>query len=209
MDKYRITVQDLAAAKKMYEEDEPRSLFYHAATALVALAVEGKAPLTVAQALAVLLQTWNVSYYRFHGFSNQHLADIQDVVKDNLSAIAPFKNRSIASFASDDEAAVTRIFNNFERVLKQVGAAKSLHLLAPGFFPLWDGAIAVGYGLRLKGSGNNASRYLRFMEYARDQVKELSGKVENPLKAIDECNYCRYTLAKKKKKKPPRSSPQN
>jgi len=40
-------------------------LFYRAATELVSLALEGKTSLSVAEALAVLLQTWNKIFYQY------------------------------------------------------------------------------------------------------------------------------------------------
>jgi hypothetical protein len=44
--------------------------------------------------------------------------------------------------------------------------------------------------------GTNAKRYWAFMRKVRDQVLALGPKLgddTNPLKAIDEYNYCKYT----------------
>jgi hypothetical protein len=57
---------DLVNSRRAFEANEPRDLFYRAATELVALAREGRTSLTLAEALAVLLQTWNKAYYRFY-----------------------------------------------------------------------------------------------------------------------------------------------
>jgi hypothetical protein len=80
-------------------------------------------------------------------------------------------------------------------VLRPVGAAKALHLLAPRFFPIWDRTIAGQYGFRLAKAGLNGRRYWRFIHIARDQCRQLqeAGYTENPLKAVDEYNYCRHT----------------
>ncbi|MCR4403910.1 MAG: hypothetical protein NUW06_01205 [Candidatus Acetothermia bacterium] len=89
-----------------------------------------------------------------------------------------------------------RVFEDFERVLGPVGAAKCLHLLAPRFSPLWDRAIARAYGLSLGKSGKNGYRYYLFMRITKEQVDSLGGEGaigSNPLKAIDEYNYCKYT----------------
>ena len=40
-----------------FEENEPRDIFYRAATELVALALQGSTTVSVAEALAVLLET--------------------------------------------------------------------------------------------------------------------------------------------------------
>jgi hypothetical protein len=64
------------------------------------------------------------------------------------------------------------------------------------FFPLWDRAIAEAYGLALRQRGRNAERYCCFMRITKEQCKELGGEQtigRNPLKAIDEYNYCKYT----------------
>jgi hypothetical protein len=54
----------------------------------------------------------------------------------------------------------------FKKVLGKTGAAKSLHLLAPRFFPLWDTKIAKTYGVK---NGMEADRYL----HLADDTKRL------------------------------------
>ncbi len=50
------TIQDIKAARNAFEANEPRGLFYRAATELVSFALEGKTSLSVAEALAVLFR---------------------------------------------------------------------------------------------------------------------------------------------------------
>lgn len=191
-----LTMQDMRIAHRTFEDNEPRDLFYRAATELVRLALSGKTSLKVAEALAVLLQTWNKVYYQYRGFDSQHFADIDRLIKGNYVTVTALRKRSVASYGHKDRANVTGVFNSFEVVLGPVGAAKCLHLLAPRFFPLWDRAIAVGYGFPLKRIGCNAERYCDFMEIVKSQCDNLGGQRKigrNPLKAIDEYNYCRYT----------------
>jgi hypothetical protein len=57
---------DLARAHGVFRAHESRDLFYRAAIALVGLAKAGTVDLTVGEALAVLLRTWNSAYYRYH-----------------------------------------------------------------------------------------------------------------------------------------------
>lgn len=61
------TIHDLDQSHKDFEILEPRDLFYRAATELVDLAISGKTKLSLAEAIAVLLQTWNIC--RFLGSS--------------------------------------------------------------------------------------------------------------------------------------------
>jgi hypothetical protein len=191
-----LTIREIEAARQAFEAHEPRDLFYRAATELVALALDGRTSLSVAEALAVLLQTWNKMFYRYRRFDSQHFADIERLIRDHRSMLITFRQRSIQSINQEDESEVVRVFKAFEEVLGPVGAAKCLHLLAPRFFPLWDRAIADAYSLPLRPRGRNAERYWRFMGIVKKQVQSLGGEQaigRNPLKAIDEYNYCKHT----------------
>jgi len=190
------TSEELRKARQVFLEHEPRDLFYMVASELIELAVEKKTEITLAEALAVLLQTWNRAYYQFRRFDNQHFSDISSLVANYAQALFEYRKRSILSFAEDDIPKVKEIFNAFEEVVGPVGASKSLHLLAPGFFPLWDRRIASTYGSGLGPVGTNAMNYCRFMSCAKEQYASVKGQLpesENPLKSIDEYNYCRYT----------------
>jgi hypothetical protein len=190
------SIQDLKKARQVFETNEPRDLFYRAATELVALSLEGTISLSVAESLAVLLQTWNKMFYQYQKFNSQHFADIERLISDYHSALMEYRQRSIVSFNQADEDQITPLFRDFETDLGPVGAAKCLHLLAPSFFPLWDRAIADAYGCQLQRKGRNAERYCRFMRIVKEQVEHLGGQDvigPNPLKALDEYNYCKFT----------------
>lgn len=189
-------IEEVNKAHKVFEANEPRDLFYRVATELVNLAICGTTSLSLAEALAVLLQTWNRAFYRFRKFNHQHFSDIERCLNCHEQVLLSLRQRSIKSFCEEDEIVVKRIFGDFEEVLGPVGAAKCLHLLAPHFFPLWDRAIAQAYGLTLRQKGRNAERYCHFMRITKNQCKFLDGKQidgQNLLKALDEYNYCKYT----------------
>jgi len=190
------TEQDLKLARETFLENEPRDLFYRVATELIQLSIEGKTQITLPEALAVLLQTWNRSYYRFKPFDNQHYTNICNLLERLSTSVFRFRERSILSLAKDDLSNIVEIFDEFEQVLGRVGAAKSLHLLAPKFFPLWDGAIAKAYKVSLGPVGSNSGKYLKFMLSVRHQCKQLQElrlQEQNILKRIDEYNYCHFT----------------
>jgi hypothetical protein len=190
------TREELHDAHRTFGEYESRDLFYRAATDLVTLALRGETSINVAEALAVLLQTWNRSYYRFHPATAQHFEDLEAVLAKDVGWLADIRRRSIDSFGATDEAALISTFDDFEFVLGPVGAAKALHLLAPNFLPLWDGEIARTYGLGLARTGLNGPRYVRMTRTVQAQVARLGGAAAvegNPLKRIDEYNYCHYT----------------
>lgn len=191
-----LNAAEVQAARETFALKEPRDLFYRAATELISSALDGKSSLTTAECLAVLLQTWNKAYYQYRPFDHAHFKEIDALLESHGGSLHAFRRRSIKGFSDTDEKPVTAIFDAFDRVLGPVGAAKCLHLLAPRFYPLWDRAIADGYQCALKTRGMNATAYLRFMRIARDQAEYLCKQtvaMNDPLKAIDEYNYCKYT----------------
>ena len=76
-----------------------------------------------------------------------------------------------------------------------VAVAKALHLLAPNFFPIWDGKIAAAYGYS---SGKTAvENYIIFCEKIKRVAKNVCDGIQRKdkplLKFIDEYNYAKYT----------------
>ena len=120
---------------------------------------------------------------------------LEALLESYHESLARYRQRDIEGLMDEDESPAKELFAAFENVLFPVGAAKCLHLLAPRFFPLWDRAIAAGYGLALDKKGDNAGRYWTFMQFARRQIQRLgeSYSGNNPLKSLDEYNYCAYT----------------
>jgi len=196
------TVGEIDAGRKAFRQREPRDLFYRVATELIDLSIRKATTLSVPEALAVLLQTWNKNFYRFQdAFSETHLKEIEDLVDSHWAQIIAFRQRSIESFGASDQPVIVSLFTHFEGVLRPVGSAKCLHLLAPRFFPLWDRAITKAYRIWLKRGPCNAELYLRFMGYAKQQSDALRREGEtcqDLLKAIDEYNYVTYTLKEEK-----------
>lgn len=193
---YELSSNDLRLARTAFDANEPRNIFYRAATELVGLAIRGETSLTVGEALSVLLQTWNKAYYQYHKFNNAHLTNIENLVADHRSVLVAFRARSIDSLDNRDHDVVNDLFQDFENVLGPVGAAKTLHLMAPDFFPLWDRKIAKGYDLPLGRSGSNGNRYCQFLLISQIQcraLKQHDAGALNRLRAIDEYNYCKYT----------------
>ena len=196
MDDHLVTPSHVKCARDAFEANEPRDLFYRAATEFVDLRFRGETSLTLAEALSVLLQTWNRVYYQYRKFDNPHFASIEKLLLEQRTFLAGYRNLVIDNLDYRDRAAVSNLFREFEVILGPVGAAKTLHLLAPRFFPLWDRAIAKAYRLPLGRAGLNGDRYWRFMLIAQRQSRELRYQdpdCQNPLKSIDEYNYCRYT----------------
>lgn len=189
------TVAEIEAARRTFVEQEPRDLFYRVATELIDLSLRQLTKISLAEALAVLLQTWNKAYYQYRRFDQDHLRQIEELVDRHGSLLGNLRSRSILTFEDSEGDRVRVLFAHFAEVLGPVGAAKCLHLLAPSFFPLWDRAIAKAHGLKLDGCAQDD--YVRFIRIVKQQCTVLTTSgAEWPdlLKAIDEYNYCKYTL---------------
>ncbi len=190
------TVDELNEAHRRFQEYEPRDLFYRVATELIELSSAGRTRITVAEALAVLLQTWNAQYYQYRPFTEQHFREIERLLETHLKGALSFRSRSIDSVTQTDLKTVEALFDHFEQVLGPVGAAKALHLLGPNFFPLWDREIARCHRCDLNKVGDNGANYMAFFLLTLQQVRTLLPLQPDGaglLKRIDEYNYCKYT----------------
>jgi hypothetical protein len=192
-----LTLGAIERARAEFLQREPRRLFYRVAIELMDLSRKGGTTIKTSEALAVLLQTWNASFYRFgRKFSENDFVKIHRLLKTHHRTIEDFRCRSIESLVQEEEGTLRTLFDQFANVLGSVGASKSLHLLAPPFFPLWDRSIAKVYGVNL--DRNYAPiEYVRFMHLVKNQCKALADQGAtwpDLLKAIDEYNYCKFTL---------------
>lgn len=193
----RPSLQDLERAHEIFLEIEPRQLFYRVASQLVRLAREGSGEIDLAEALAVLLLTWNRRYYnRKRPFTEQHVQDIQTLCEEWRGALDDVESRSIANLDDQDKENVQSLFRAFGDVLGPVGASKALHLLAPDFFALWDNPIAEAYGKALNTpykERKTAEGYWAFMQETHSQYSAISCAGDIPLlKYLDEYNYLKY-----------------
>jgi hypothetical protein len=193
LSQYALSKKAVARGRKAFARRESRDLFYKVAIELIDLVRRGATRVSLEEALAVLLQTWNRTHYRFKPFDEAHFLAIRELLRRHRSELARSLTAPIERLDAGRKDRIVACFQAFETVLGPVGAAKTLHLLAPGFFPLWDRAIATHYGVSLGSAGSNGERYWRFMDICRYQSSGLSRGTHDRLKAIDEYNYCRYT----------------
>lgn len=196
------TPDELNRARELYEENEPRDLFYRVGRDLVERTRAGQSDFTLTEAVSVVLLTWNGRFYNRKDtpdFDAQHIADIDALIERHRDALDAYHERSIETLHEDEQAAIETIFDDFERLLGPVGAAKALHVLAPRFFALWDRPIAEGASFYMgkRDQGTNANLYWRWMLRVQGEAQEVGGEAqwgEGLLKRLDELNYCRYTL---------------
>lgn len=184
-----------------FEKHEKRDAMYKVATFLVSH-FWGK-PSDMADGLGVLLLTWNQAFYRYGIFDFDKL---EKCISVNFKKIENFRNRDISTLLSSDEDDIRHLFNQFLEALQidsgkmqgrksPVAVAKTLHLLAPNFFPLWDDKIARAYGCYY--NEKPAEKYISFCKITKsivNKVKDFIVRSDKTLtKLIDEYNYSKYT----------------
>ncbi len=190
------TLGDLEEARRVFELEEPRGLFYKVASELVDRALRGESSTSVSEAVAVLLQTWNAQFYRFRGgFTETDYRTIDALLQKHMGDLLKLRPLSIETASSEQLDHASWIFSAFEPGLGATGASKCLHLLAPRLYPLWENGIQKAYGFYLTYAPDRSRDYRRFMEVARQSILAFGGESalgRNPLKAWDEWNYCNY-----------------
>ena len=147
--------------------------------------------LAVASGLGIMLRAWNHQFYRFRGgWTEAQAKELAAAISKNLTTIDSFRRRELVGISARDELPILNLFVAIEKAAGPVGAAKSLHLLAPNFFPLWDRGIATAYGLPVSETG-----YLAMCMTTCSQLRELSPSSAVDLKMLDEYNYAKFTRA--------------
>ena len=201
MNTHRLTPAEVRRGSQAFRSHERRSAMYKVATFLIDHF--WGAPADMADALGVLLLTWNQALYRFGSFD---FASLEHVLHENLTCLGEYRAREILSLTEADAPAIEALFGYFLDALRiadgkkkgarsPVAVAKALHLLAPRFFPLWDDKIAKAYNCRY--STNPIAKYLAFMWITKSHAADLHGKIDvgdsSILKIIDEYNYAKFT----------------
>ncbi len=198
---YPVDPKEILRGSKAFRSHERRDAMYKVATFLMSH-FWGK-PSEMADALGVLLLTWNNALFRYGIFD---FSAIEAALRLNMNDLNAYRTRDILSFTLADEPPIDILFNSFLDALKiadgkskgtrsPVAVAKALHLLAPAFFPLWDNKIAKGYHCHY--SVKPSVKYLKFIRISKNMAEKIKGLVDTEgttlLKMIDEYNYARFT----------------
>jgi hypothetical protein len=148
-------------------------------------------PRQVADAIVVLLEIWNKAFYnRYHCPKAQA---VEKALRKNWSAIDGFARRSILDYDPEvDSQKISHLFcamlkplkgrdQKGQKLLTPVGVAKTLHFLAPRFFPMWDNRIARESGCAWPHARSAAGCYLRFIA----QIKGICDSLVNEYAAAN------------------------
>ena len=185
-----------------FQAHEPREAMYKTATFMVEH-FWGR-PRDMADGMGALLLTWNQAFYRYGAFDFDLL---EEALRTNMAVIKELRSRDILSLVETDEPNIRRLFLKFLDALQikegkkegcksPVAVAKALHLLAPGFLPLWDDKIAKAYDCHYKPHPDR--KYVTFAYKMKTLARQLQKHVPPDcdrtfLKLIDQYNYAKYT----------------
>jgi hypothetical protein len=198
---HTISPEKLKEGYLAFQQKERRDAMYKTATFLVEH-FWGKHT-EVAEGLGVLLCVWNHAFYRNGPFDYDLL---EKCIASNQTLLTAFRKRNILTYSPDDDRQIKPLFQEFLEALRicegkckgrgtPVGVAKALHLLAPGFFPLWDEKIARAYDCYY--TSDPPGQYMAFVVKTKPIAEALAthGNVDSKtlLKLIDEYNYAKYT----------------
>lgn len=159
----------------------------------------------MASGIGGLLHVWHQGFYRFGDFD---FNELRECIGRNLKVINKSRDRHIDDLVSSDEDEIRRLFKEFLNALRSrnkkgirrspVAVAKTLNLLAPHFFPIWDDKIADEYNCSFVFSEFGPSEYISFSRKMQKMAEKVKNYVPLPddrslLKRIDEYNYSKYT----------------
>ena len=151
---------------------------------------EGHNKMVCVGSVEILLQTWNMAWYR-----SLKPRKKQRLTKEILYLLRKhYKNinvrRSISSLNQRDKKKISLLFNEFRKKLGPVGTSKALHLLNPKFFPIWDNSIADHYHKYLHkcnpqkhhpGKAMSCDCYFQFCLDSKEILKAIPRRMRNEL----------------------------
>ena len=214
-----LTWKLLERTHSKYLSEEPRDAIYKTSLKLIE---DNWNDLTeLSNSLGFLMLTWNSAFYRYGSFDYDL---IQKCLVKNKGKLDNFRQREILSLKNNEKEEIGRIYKDLLHSLaakgrnggknegkvaySPVSVAKALHLLCPGFFPLWDNSIAETYGCKWGSADTSFENYWQFMMKSLMQVTNLSEQKNLPitlrnsgiLKLIDEYNCILFATEHKSDK---------
>ncbi len=149
------------------------------------------------------LLSYNQAFYRYGIFDFDRLGTC---IRANLFKLSIFRERNITDLLESDEEVIKGLFREFLEALQidsgktqgrksPVSVSKTLHILAPDFFPMWDYKIARAYGYDYY--KNPDEKYILFCRTMRIFANRVKGYITHSdktlVKRIDEYNFEKYT----------------
>lgn len=144
------------------------------------------------------LNAWGVK--RNVGGNKYWQRELTKVIRTKADKFEKFRQEKLENAPIEkykDE--IKECYKLFKNIIRQVAAAKVLHLICPEFFPPWDTAIAKAYRQRVHKDRDikpfNSNDYFRFMKWVQEFIKnnsivlsDLEKKYKNSkVRLVDEC----------------------
>lgn len=192
-----IDCNELFKGSQEFVKHEKRDAMYKVATFLVSH-FWGKS-FDMADGLGVLLLTWNERFYRYGSFDFDKL---ENFISKYISELENFRKNNILNFNKFHENQIRELFDELLDALSvgnrksPVAISKTLHILAPDFFPLWDDEIAKNYGCYWSNSNKSTDSYLKFMEINKRLAKQIienystENGIDENAAILDICKKC-------------------
>ena len=111
--KYHIKPNEIEKGSKAFRRHEKRDAMYKVATFLIDN-FWGK-PQEMADALGVLLLTWNNALYRYGMFD---FTKLEQILARRMNKLEVFRKRDILTFSNADAKTIKTLFNEFLDALK-------------------------------------------------------------------------------------------
>ena len=225
----KISYKDLIRACQFYAQKEERDCVYP--EALNGTQTKFGDPKSMTKAISSLLSIWHLVFYRFGNFSQEKL---EECITDNLPALKNYQYLNLREFnlTESESDNIRLLFDSFLDATagknskftrrSPTAVSKTLNLIAPCLFPLWDEAISLAYDCWWVYSDFGANDYINFMQISKSQIFEILDEYmrvnsiadlktaeqrliseclaisgnrysKSLLKIIDEYNYAKYT----------------
>lgn len=185
---------------------EPRAFCYELATEFINQAKKTAGEgwyedINTIKGILLLLYTWNFAAKETKKLNFQNVSELVRNTKDDLKFLEKYSIRTVDEGAWD---AIKRVFDQFRSLFGQTGASKSLSLLNPELFVMWDTAIRK----RLKKelipgimNGETGEYYMIFLKGIQKIIEEYRITEKLPqdsvvAKKVDEYNYVRIVMNK-------------
>jgi len=94
-------------------------------------AINGTGELNLAEAVSILLLTWNRRFYQ--GQRRFKMVQIERLLCNNYLSIVAYRQRNISSLSKNDKKPIITLFKKFEKKNRSSRNSKTLHLLALNF----------------------------------------------------------------------------
>ena len=108
---------------------------------------------------------------------------IAELIQSDCKRLKDFRRKDLSAIGQDlnnAQSDIEECYESFRNIVGPIAASKTLHLICPDFFPLWDNDIARSARSEIErkdGRGQkiqelSGAEYYRFMQYILDFLKQ-------------------------------------